>query len=218
MTCHDIDNLISSKPGNALPAPEAAAHLDTCDECRALIGVLNEERKLCGSAGGAVRANPSRHRQNSQAGPAFGARQLVPFHVRDYFPLHCGDRSDAVRHAGLGRPWHRAEGRRLCDACRERSATRRFHGWSDGARKQICVGSGGIAGWHFDCSPDPDRGHFSSSGRPGVLSKRSNVYEKRAYSFDPGSVVLLAASSARGHTFPQADRSCRRWIGGLNRS
>jgi hypothetical protein len=34
MTCRDIDNLISSKPGNALPAPEAAAHLDTCDECR----------------------------------------------------------------------------------------------------------------------------------------------------------------------------------------
>jgi Sigma-70 region 2 len=34
MTCHDIDNLISSKPGSALPAPEAAAHLDTCDECR----------------------------------------------------------------------------------------------------------------------------------------------------------------------------------------
>ena len=48
MTCHDIDNLISSKPGNALPAPEAAAHLDTCDECRALIEVLNEERKLAG--------------------------------------------------------------------------------------------------------------------------------------------------------------------------
>jgi len=48
MTCHDIDNLISSKPGNALPAPEAAAHLDTCDGCRALISVLNEERKLAG--------------------------------------------------------------------------------------------------------------------------------------------------------------------------
>ncbi|MGA2596912.1 MAG: NrsF family protein [Bryobacteraceae bacterium] len=46
MTCHDIDNLISLKPGNALPAPEAAAHLDACDECRALIGVLNEQRKL----------------------------------------------------------------------------------------------------------------------------------------------------------------------------
>jgi hypothetical protein len=48
MTCRGIDNLIGSEPGNALPAPEAAAHLDTCDECRALIGVLNEERKLEG--------------------------------------------------------------------------------------------------------------------------------------------------------------------------
>jgi RNA polymerase sigma-70 factor, ECF subfamily len=48
MTCHDIGNLTIPKPGNALPALEAAAHLDTCDECRALIGVLNEERKLAG--------------------------------------------------------------------------------------------------------------------------------------------------------------------------
>lgn len=49
MTCDDIDNLIISKPGNDLPATEAAAHLDTCDDCRALISVLNEEeRKLAG--------------------------------------------------------------------------------------------------------------------------------------------------------------------------
>ena len=48
MTCHDIDNLICSKFGNALPSPEAAAHMDTCDGCRALISVLNEERKLAG--------------------------------------------------------------------------------------------------------------------------------------------------------------------------
>jgi Negative regulator of sigma F len=48
MMCHDIDNLISSKPGNALPVPEAVAHLDTCDKCRALISVLNAEWKLAG--------------------------------------------------------------------------------------------------------------------------------------------------------------------------
>jgi hypothetical protein len=52
MTCHDIDNLINSKPGNALPAGEAVAHLDTCDKCRALISVLNEEWKLAGLTAG----------------------------------------------------------------------------------------------------------------------------------------------------------------------
>ncbi len=45
MTCHDIDNLIGSKPGNPLRAPEAVAHLDQCDKCRALISVMNEEWK-----------------------------------------------------------------------------------------------------------------------------------------------------------------------------
>jgi hypothetical protein len=52
MTCHDIDNLINSKPGNALPAGEAVAHLDTCDKCRALISVLNEDWKLVGLTAG----------------------------------------------------------------------------------------------------------------------------------------------------------------------
>jgi hypothetical protein len=52
MTCHDIDNLINSKAGNALPAEEAVAHLDTCDKCRALISVLNEEWKLASLTAG----------------------------------------------------------------------------------------------------------------------------------------------------------------------
>src|ERR1700722_20764455 len=52
MTCHDIDNLINSKPVIALPAGEAVAHLNTCDKCRALISVLNEEWKLAGLTAG----------------------------------------------------------------------------------------------------------------------------------------------------------------------
>lgn len=46
MTCRDIDDLMSSAPGNPVRTPEAIEHLAKCGDCRALIGVLYEDGKL----------------------------------------------------------------------------------------------------------------------------------------------------------------------------
>jgi hypothetical protein len=46
MTCRDIDDLMSSAPGNPVRTPEAIEHLAKCGDCRALIRVLYEDGKL----------------------------------------------------------------------------------------------------------------------------------------------------------------------------
>lgn len=42
MTCRDIDDLLSSAPGNPVQAPEATEHVRKCGNCRALLSVLSE--------------------------------------------------------------------------------------------------------------------------------------------------------------------------------
>jgi len=42
MTCRDIDELMSSAPGNPVRTPEAIEHLVKCQDCRALLSVVYE--------------------------------------------------------------------------------------------------------------------------------------------------------------------------------
>jgi hypothetical protein len=42
MTCRDIDDLMSSLPGNPVQTPEAVDHLVKCEKCRTLMSVLHE--------------------------------------------------------------------------------------------------------------------------------------------------------------------------------
>ena len=45
MTCRDIDDLMSSAPGNPVQAPEAIEHVLKCGDCRTLISVLQAGRQ-----------------------------------------------------------------------------------------------------------------------------------------------------------------------------
>jgi len=42
MTCRDIDELMSSSPGNTARTPEAVEHLVKCQDCRTLMSVLRQ--------------------------------------------------------------------------------------------------------------------------------------------------------------------------------
>ncbi len=55
MTCRDIDDLMSSAPGNPVHTPDTVEHLVSCEKCRTLISVLHEGGKLAAPPEGQIK-------------------------------------------------------------------------------------------------------------------------------------------------------------------
>ena len=218
MTCHDIDNLINSKPGNALPAAEAVAHLDTCDKCRALISVLNEEWKHAGLTAGQL--------ERIQASIVETLKPVRPLAPASFFLFACAIIFLSIVAIGVmpfGMQGWAALG-----------IGQRVAVFATLAASAVLLGVSMVGqmvpGSKYALAPAAlpvgiltvllilIAATFRPQADPAFVESGLTCMKNGLTLFDPGSVALLAAGSARGHTFPQADRSCRRWIGRLNRS